>query len=350
MYGVYISHLLNEIVCKGEILENNSEHDVNFELSARDIAQLLQPLAYAVQNNSAAYEELCSTDEMSKLQRDAWFNIVIHGFDLFSNLGKDNIRHLRILAQHSNPLVSEDWAGELESDVELNIILRRGVNTSLLASHRLKLIESFPAYENELRVLSYPETVFLNAAFVLESLRSESGNCAKSLTYFLDPNLRSSAAGNCMAAIATGAVTRYINKAATGKLQSFSAPYIAEQLAIILIKCCHRVSRVQEVASKCATQLIEAIPPSLCQKRSLFVMLELLDLMWTSCLEEEADEFGWKSTFRSKREGISLELSDDYNFRKSTLIRFYDNAKAWLFKAINIAPLDVKGLLQVSAS
>ena len=332
----------------GEVHRDEQEHQASYELAAKELEQFLQPLARVIERHSEAFEKLCLTEDIFRLQRDSWFNIIIHGFDLSSKLGKDNLRHLKIFAKHSNSLVAENWAGELESDIELNTVLRRGMNTSLLTSHKQRLTEAFPENEHEVRSLTYPEAVFLNAAYVLETLRAECGNCTRSLNYFLDPKLRRSAMGNCMVAITTGAMTKYINRAAAGTSHLYSAPFVAEQLAITLIKSCHRVSKVQEVASMCATQMIEKIPSSLCQRRSLFVMLELLDMMWISRLEEEADEFSWRSRFQSKREMITIDLSDDYNFRETTLNKFLANARSWIKKAINIAPLDIKGLLQVN--
>ena len=347
-FETYIRHLFDDITCVGEVQRDEEEHQASFELAAKELEQFLQPLACVIERHSEAFEKLCFTDDLFKLQRDSWFNIIIHGFNLTSILGNDNLKYLRIFAKHSNSLVAENWVGELESDVELNTVLRRGMDTSLLTSHKRRLTEAFPANEFEIRSLTYPEAVFLNTAFVLETLRAECGNCTRSLNYFLDPRLRRSAMGNCMVGIATAAMTKYINRAAAGTSHLYSAPFVAEQLAIILIKSCHRVSKVQEVASKCATQIIENIPSSLCQRRSLFVMLELLDMMWTSCLEEEADEFNWRSRFQSKRELIIIDLSDDYNFRNTTLDNFLANARSWITKAINIAPLDIKGLLQVN--
>lgn len=346
-FETYIRHLFDNITCIGEVQRDDEEHQASFDLAAKELEQFLQPLARVIEKHSEAFEKLCLADDLFKLQRDSWFNITVHGFDFTSKFGKDNLKHLRIFAKHSNSLVAENWAGELESDVELNTVLRRGMYTLLLISHKQRLVEAFPAKEYEIRNLTYPEAVFLNTAYVLETLRAECGNCTRSLNYFLDPKLRKSAMGNCMVAIAIGAMTKYIKRAATGTSHLYSAPFVAEQLALSLIKSCHRVSKVQEVASMCATQMIESIPSSLCQRRSLFVMLELLDMMWTSCLEEEADEFSWRSKFQSKREMIRIDLSDDYNFRNTTLNNFLDNAKSWITRAINIAPLDIKGLLQV---
>jgi phosphatidylinositol 4-kinase len=69
--------------------------------------------------------------------------------------------------------------------------------------------------------------------------------------------------------------------------------------------------------------------------------------MWWSCLEGELDEYGWKSTFTAPRRNVRVELSDNYEFRKRTLDLFHTRAKGWVTVIVNIAPLDVRGLLQV---
>ena len=126
-----------------------------------------------------------------------------------------------------------------------------------------------------------------------------------------------------------------------------SAPLIAKQLALIFAGCCHRIARVQQVAITCADRIIDQIPSSLCQKSSLFALLELLTIMWTSCLEAEISEYTWKSKFTSTRGEVSIELSDNYALRRSTLNNLYKRARICLIRVINVAPMDIKGLLQV---
>jgi phosphatidylinositol 4-kinase A len=125
---------------------------------------------------------------------------------------------------------------------------------------------------------------------------------------------------------------------------------VSKQLAKILAGCCHRSEKVQDVARESAERIISLAPSSLCQKSSLFALLELLSLIWSSCLEAEIDEYEWRSTFSSSRGKITIELSDNYAFRKRTLNSFYADAKKWVTAMLNVAPLDVKGLLQTYLS
>jgi phosphatidylinositol 4-kinase len=212
------------------------------------------------------------------------------------------------------------------------------------------LIGELPDRESAIKRLNYPKTVFLNAVVLIESLRSSSGDCTQILSYFLDPALNTPDMASCMSAIADKVVSIYLEKALSGRYEHASAPYLSKQLARIFVVCCHRLERVQEVAIVCASKIIGESPSSLCERHSLFTLLELLTAMWSSCLEGELDEFGWKSTFTSSMGLFKLELSDNFESRTRTLNSFYECAKAWVMEVLNVAPLDIKGLLQTYLS
>lgn len=343
-----MTYLLEGIINKGDIIDNDVSNHSVVEFGAQEIAPLLRPLALFVSTKTISKSKNPDEDEeLSTLGREAWFNIAVHGITLHSKLGQRHAHELRVLAMHSEPLVAEDRAEQLESDMELNTILRRGMNAQNTADQKRHLISVLPNLEPDIRRLSYPKVIFLNATYLVETLRAASGNCAKVLTYFPDPSLKNSEMGSCMSSIVDEVVKIYLNKTLSGQDQQFLAPYVAKQLAEIFAGCCHRIEMVQGVAITSASRIIAQTPSALCQKSSLFALLELLTIMWSSCLEEEIDEYEWRSVFTSTRGKISVELSDNYAFRKYTLNSFYKKAKEWVTLVMSIAPLDVKGLLQV---
>ncbi|KAF2134137.1 hypothetical protein P153DRAFT_363122 [Dothidotthia symphoricarpi CBS 119687] len=349
-FETYLTHLLDTIVSKGDAHETSHRHLRDTELAAQEIAQLLKPLALLLAR-TAEHTDFSQLDDcISTLHRDAWFNIVVHGFDLSSDLGKQHIEELRTLARFSKPLIAEERPSLSESDIELNTVLRRGKSPEHTNEHRKRLAMSLPSCEADTKSLSYSEAVFLNTAYLVEDLRASTGDCTKALAYFLDPKLRSGAVGNCMSAITTTAVRTYLNKTLSGQSHAFSTPYLAQQLATIFAACCHRIARVQQAATLCADMIIREVPSTLCQKSALFALVELLSMMWYSCLEGETDEYTWKSTFTSKKTNIVVELSDDYNFRRATLDSLHKRATAWIKGALDAAPLDIKGLLQTYLS
>lgn len=329
--------------------ESDNTHLADVELAAQEICQLLRPLTDLV-SAQINPRELPDDENIRRLYREAWFNIVVHGISPNSKLGQQCSEELQILAMQSMPLIAEDRVDQFESEIELNTVLRRGMNAPHVAEQKKRLIGLLPRCDHDIRALSYPKVLFLSAAYLIETLRADTGICNHILTYFLDPSLNGSAMENCMVAIADEVLTIYLKRMLNGCPRDISAPLVAKELSLILAGCCHRIPRVQQIAATCANKIISHMPSSLCQKSSLFALLELLTIMWTSCLEAEIDEYEWKSNFSSVRGGVQVELSDDYGLRRNTLNNFHKRARIWLVKVINIAPLDVKGLLQVGSA
>jgi phosphatidylinositol 4-kinase len=340
-------HLLETIISIGDVHPSDSTHVLEPEIAGQEIAVLLRPLALLA-SNTPGRETLDQLENLSSLQRDAWFNLVVHGYSLNSSYGKKHRSELSILACASRALIAEDRADRLESDIELNIILRRGMSPQNTVTQKKEMIAILPQCESDIRALNYPELMFLKAAHLVEILRATSGDCSQSLNYFVDPDLKTGSMGNCMIAVSLGAVDSYLAKTLPSSAEAFSAPFVAEQLSAIFEGCCHRIGRVQQAAYLCAERIITSTPSALCQKTSVFTLLDLLTIMWSSCLDEEIDEYAWKSTYTSPSGATSVQLSDNYEFRRYTLQTFHARAKGWILKAINIAPLDIKGLLQVS--
>ena len=281
-----------------------------------------------------------------RLQREVWFNIAVHGIATGTDLWEEHTRELQRLAQYSEPLVANDRTDRLESDIELDTVLRRGMTAPRTAALKKSLIELLPHHESSVRSLEYPKVVFLHAAYALEVLRAETGSCTGVLSYFVDPSIHHNDTWNCMIAIANEALSTFLRRTLSGVNGDGAAPLVAKELAKTFTFCCHRIAQCQQVANSFADRLIAQMPSSLCQKESLFALLELLSLMWSSCLDADLNEYEWKSNYRSTLVPVSIELSDDFAFRKRTLDQLFNNAKGWVMKILNIAPWDVKGLLQ----
>ena len=346
LFQVYLVNLLEAIISKGDVHESDNTHRADVELAAREISELLQPLAYLLSAPRNA-NDLPQDENVARLHREAWFNIVVHGITPKSSLGQQSSKELQTIAIQSRSLVAEDHADQLESEIELNTVLRRGMNANHTAEQKKILISLLPGCESDIRSLSYSKVIFLSAAYLVETLRADAGDCTHILTYFLDPSLIGSAMENCMTKIADDVMGIYLRRTLNDRHQESSASLVAKQLASMLTGCCHRVPRVQQIAASSADKIIRQLPSSLCQKSSLFALLELLTILWMSCLEAELDEYELKSKYISVRGEVEVELSDNYDFRRSTMNTFYARAKVWVVAVVNIAPLDVKGLLQV---
>lgn len=343
---MYLQHLLETIVSKGEAQAPGSHHKVDLEVAAQEIGLLLRPLSLLASSN-VGVDGITNVESFAALQRDAWFNLAVHGFSINSPLGQKYLQELRILAKYTHPLIAEERANALVSDVELNTVLRRGKSGDNETRARRALSEQLPQCRSEIDSLTYSELMFLRATHLVETLRASTGDTTKVLRYFVDRQLRNSPLGHCVAVVAVAATDTFLSNTLSGHKDLFSAPYAAQQLAHVFEDCCHRVGDVQKVAYMCADKIMSNVPSALCQRTSLFALLDLLSIMWASCLEAETDEYGWTPTHVSASGTTSVQLSDDYPFRRYTLKTFHQRARQWVARAINLAPLDVKGLLQV---
>ncbi|MCJ1309185.1 phosphatidylinositol-4- kinase [Agyrium rufum] len=348
-YLIFWEHILEAILSKGDVLDGEKAREADVDIAAREISHLFRPWAMVV---AASFN--MNPDEIDetiiKKQREAWFNVIVHGITPGTRLYEENLPDLRTLALYSRPLIPEDRAGQPESDLELNTVLRRGMTAQHTTEMKKRLTKHLPNQESNIRGLTYPRVIFVLATYTIETLRAECGHCASVLTYFVDPSVNRTEMGNCVNAVADRVLSTYLRKLLTERASGSLAPFVAKELALILRSCCHRLARVQAVAYSFADRLISQVPSSLCQKSSLFTLLELLTLMWSSCLEEDIDEYEWRSNHHSSVGKISVQLSDDYQFRRTTLDAFHQRCRGWMMMVINVAPLDVKGLLQTYLS
>ncbi|KPM45434.1 Phosphatidylinositol 4-kinase stt4 [Neonectria ditissima] len=349
LFDIYLEHLLDSIIGLGDAHSSDHTKEADVQMAAKEIAELLHPLAVFMSRNDLASEPIVN-DETYVLLRDAWFNIVVHGFTTNTDRGRQYLNELRAISIHSPPLVTEQRGEQLESDIELNTVLRRGFSNDRESSQRKLLIDLIPSKAAEIKSMSYRKVVFLQAAYLMESLRADSGDCTKVLSYFLEPSMQKGEVSTTMEGIATAVVEKYVKKTQGMVDPSFSAQYAATQLAAIFCGCCHRIERVQQAAFVCADRILRDVPSALCHRSSLFALLELLSLMWSSCLEAETDHYDPRSIFTSDLGGVTVELSDDYDFRRWTVDVLHRKARGWVNAAINLSPLDIKGLLQTYLS
>ena len=345
---MFLIHLLETIVSKGDVHESNNSRKADVDVAAKEIVELIPVLSKVSHSHSGTNRT--NEEYVERLYRESWFNIVVHGVLPGSLYGEEVADELRTLAIRTHALIADDREEYFESEIDLNTVLRRGMNPPNTAEQKKHLIKLLPRCESDIKGLSYPKVIFLHATFLVETFRAAGGDCSQILTYFVDPSLSGSAMESCMSGIANEVMGVYLRKNLAGSFPGSSTPQIAKQLASLFSGCCHRMTRVREIAKVCADRIINQIPSALCQSTSLFALLELLTLLWTSCLEAELDEYGLKARYSSSLGNVSIELSDDFSLRQSTLNALYKRARGWVSIVINLAPLDVKGLLQVSRS
>jgi len=350
LYEIYLTYLLDGIVSTSDVTSRDTKTVVMDKLAVGQISQILPPLAALAAFMPYEYTQFEDPEMVSALSRDAWFNLIAHDFSLGSSFAKKHQQELQTLAWYTPSLIDSNKADTQESGIDLNTVLRRGMSPQHAVQLKSQLISALPTHETDIKSLNYAELTFLNAAHLVAVLRAQSGDCTRTLEYFLDPKFKSGALSNCLLGVALSAVDTYLALTMTGRSQTFAAANLAQQLARLLESCCHRIDKVQQVATLAADRIIDQVPSSLCQRTSLFALLELLSLMWISCLEAETDEYECKSFYNSTKGNVSLQLSDNFAYRQTTLRGFQQKCRRWVLKTLDRAPLDMKGLLQTYLS
>lgn len=350
LYEIYLAHLLDTVVSTTGAVQSDKQSIKGGILGSEEIGQILKPLAVLISKEPEKEVKFEDPVLLSNLTRDAWYNLVAHDFTLKSHLTRRHAPELETLALYSPSLVDSTRADARESGVELNTVLRRNMNPAHTAQQKQALTSCFPEYELEIKSLDYAELTFLNAAHLIAGLRAEAGSCTRTMEYFYDSKFKSGPLSECLVAISRVEVETYVKRTRESLRQKYAAPELAGQLVIFLQGCCHRVAKVQHIAIASANRIITQVPSVLCQRSSLFAMLELLTLMWMSCLDEETEDVEWKSEYTSTKGGVSIQLSDDFDMRRTTLTTFQRHCRQWVSHVIDVMPLDMKGLLQTYLS
>ncbi|EMG50187.1 hypothetical protein G210_4793 [Candida maltosa Xu316] len=344
LYTVYLHELLQAIISKGDVqqLEHHRSHNEISEVGDQ-IAVYLKPLAALLPNVHLGEEplEIKSTVTIN-LFRNIWFNMVVHGYNINSKNTKTFRDELERIAYNSPPLASELSWDRTETSIELNTVLRRGSSNHNIKDHRHYLGDIFEVH----RTMSYPKLMFLSAAVFVESLRVRSGNCSDSLLYFTDPTFKISGVDKYLGHIAFKIVKDFIQLINTGANNQFSSDHIAVQLRTMLTYCCHPVLEMQDAAMQCCDLLISKVPSSLCHKKSLFALFDLLSLLFQSISDADIHEYEPTTVFRARCTGIKVSMSDDYQWRSNTFNRFQDKCKHWLKILLHKCNVDVKSLIQ----
>lgn len=344
LYRVYLHSLLHAIISKGDVqeLEHHRSHS---EISSvgEVIGTYLKPLAHLLPDPNIEDVPLLLDDtETINLFRNIWFNMVVHGYSINSSSAKAYGPELKRIAFNSPPLASKhSWDGT-ETSLELNTVLRRGSSNHNVKDHKHILGDVFEVH----RTMSYPKMMFLAASIFVESLRVKTGNCYRTLEYFTDPLMKNSGVQKYLGNIAFKVMKDYVYLINCGAHRLFSALNSAELLTQIMIYACHRIEELQDAALQCCDLLITKVPSSLCHRRSLFALFDLLSMLCDSVIDSDVNQYRPATTYTAGRSGIELHLSDSFTWRSATFERLRDKARQWLKLVLVKLPADVKSLVQ----
>lgn len=348
LFTLYLREMLQSIISKGDVqvLEHHRSHNEISEIGDQ-IGAFLTPLAELLPNVHAGEARLKILDTgIINLFRNIWFNMVVHGYSVNSRNTKKYSLELERIAYNTPPLASELSWDRTETSLELNTVLRRGSSNHNVKDHKHIIGDIFELN----RTMSYPKLMFLSATTFIESFRVKTGDCSTILKYHSDPSMKTSGIEKYIGYISFKVSKDFIYLVNCGADKQFSSDNIAEQLTNMLALCCHRIEDLQDAALQCCDLLINKVPSSLCNNKSLFALFDLLSLLFDSVVDAEINQYEPTFTYRAKKTGIQIQLSDSYSWRTETFQRFHEKAKHWVRLLLVKCTADAKSLIQLYVS
>lgn len=342
LYWVYLRGMLELIISKGDVqvLEHHRSH-VEISEIGEQIGVYLRPLAHLLPEVGEPRLAIADTTVLN-LFRNIWFNMVVHGYLTTSKFAARFDADLCRIVYSTPPLLLEQSWDRTETLLELNTVLRRGLSNHNVKDHKHAIGGIF-----DVPRVSYPKLMFLSTTVFVESLRVKAcGDCLTALMYLLDPSLRTSGVDKYIGHIAFKVVQDYIALVGRGADRRFMLLSIAAQLTNMLALCCHRMEDLQDAALQCCDLLITSVPLSLCNRTSLFTLLDLLTVLFRSLLDADRNQYDPATLYRTKTLGLVLLLPDLYKWRHDTFARVHAKARAWLGLVLQRANDDVKLLAQ----
>jgi len=319
---VLLSHLLDLIIMN----------------DGKTVRNLIMPVAIASEQKKAkdSEPELEGPWHWLNKQRNAWFNLAALGYHSESFKGED-LHYLCLFARNSPPLVSEESANHVESDLKINAVLCRGAPNGIIQTQQNVLAKR----GIKLTQASTIPTLFLSAALMLEELCCQTGVISRLPHYFADAEVNSGGEANAhMLRITNLLVTKYI--ANWGYVPEDGLVHISQNLKELIALSCHRVDTVRDVAKHMTTKLVQDIPSSLCQPTSLYAMFHCLTLLGDSTKNAAEDEYSPRAVFESPKSGIRLELSDNALIRQECCREFEKNVNDWLAMVNSVLSADLR--------
>ncbi|CAI2164532.1 12975_t:CDS:10 [Funneliformis geosporum] len=345
-YGLYLLRILSLFVEKGVAIQQTVEKNGNFQVTslAGEVGILL-PVLKTLLSHDDFTDHMNSSEELVPLFRDLWFHCIQYGFVSEETWIPEWRESLVVIAQKTPPLVQET-INYLESDLEFKSVLRKGNSDQDLAMVRSSLSSFLPNRAYEIKYFSFAEITFLLSVYHIEIMRSQMGQCSFILRYFVNQGISASKLVGCMEEIGNQVIEVFIRECSNRAIAHIINENLRNQVRNLMIATCHRLSKVSQLSIKYLDNLMTAFPSLLCDKKLLFLLLELIELLWQSCEAEYLNEYSPTYTFVSSKVGVSLDLPDDYNYRREILSRLCENSKKWLTAVMTRVPSEIRGLLE----
>ncbi|KAG9304177.1 hypothetical protein G9A89_019739 [Geosiphon pyriformis] len=347
-YGLYMLKILTLFVDKGVVIQKAISQNGRVKVTslAGELGILL-PVLKALLAHQDFKAHLNPSTDLVDLFCNVWFHCVLCGFVSETSYYREWHDSLSVIAQKTPPLVLENATNYLANDLQHNSALRTGKFDQDLANLRSDLCSILPDHVSEIRYFSFAEIVFLLSVYHIETMRSQLGNCSFILRYFVNQGIHDSKLIGCMEEIGDQVIKVFITECSRRAIAHTIDEEIRIQVRNMIIGICHRLEKVHRLSIKYVDAIMTCLPSLLCDKELVFLLLELIELVWQSCQAEYLNEYSPIYTFTSLKAGITLELPDSYSYRKEMLSSLCENVRKWLSTTMSHATMEISGILGI---
>ncbi|XP_073835112.1 phosphatidylinositol 4-kinase III alpha isoform X2 [Musca autumnalis] len=285
---------------------------------------------------------------LHKLFKDFWVYCVVMGFTNARLWSPEWYMGVQQIAAKSPLLISQTTH---KSDMrELNYTSAIKSETSNLNELRsdIVLLLEHPTAEVTAAInkLSFAQCTFLLSVYWLETLRVENAeepSLEPILTYLCDPALQKDKSGiwQCVKCIADQVFEKFRN--VLFSRDEIREKVLESQATLLLVYFNHIHKQIQVVADQYLSQLVDKFPHLLWNRRVLWCMLDILQLLAFSLTLDPNEE---TPTLRVVSTPYTLQLMDSLPAREGRLKDFADRCQGIVNEAMKWAPRSTKSHLQ----
>ncbi|XP_055848789.1 phosphatidylinositol 4-kinase alpha isoform X1 [Episyrphus balteatus] len=285
---------------------------------------------------------------LHKLFKDFWVYCVVMGFTNSRLWPADWYQGVQQIAAKSPLLISQTAH---KSDMrELNYttaIKSDSVSLNELRSQILLLLDHPPAEVTAcINKLTFAQCTFLLSVYWLETLRVENAeepSLEPILSYMCDTALQKDKSGiwQCVKCIADQVFEKFRNVLFTH--DDVREKVLESQATLLLVYFNHIHKQIQLVADQYLSQLVDKFPHLLWNRRVLWCMLDILQLLAFSLTLDPNEE---TPTLRVVSTPYTLHLMDSLPAREGRLKDFADRCQGIVNEAMKWAPRSTRSHLQ----
>ncbi|PVV03814.1 hypothetical protein BB560_001688 [Smittium megazygosporum] len=306
--------------------------------------------------------------EIISLWRQFWFLLVING--LYDNAEIQSLRntHIHSLAINSPALVHMSTINYLETEIEYSLPLKSSSQSFELNARLSRILMGhLPEYSSTIKYMGLAQIVFLLSIYYIEKERATEGNICSIIGYFTNSAILASKLLLPLQGIFKKVLDIYISNNYEKKLTSSKDNRINEalgsaeknllfklqllkfdsnvQLQQLIVLACHHLPFVCENGNYAVEKILAKNPTLLLNKNTINILLELLQLVWSSCKADLSDSFAPIYLFTSKRLDFEMQFPDSISYRRSLFTNFLKSANKWLEKTGNSSPNELQAFL-----